>query len=151
MFSNYVSSRQNRSLSVLVIEDNPDHQLLIGYSLRTSVPEAEPVFMSTAEETFAYLEKSVVTQTPFPKLVLLDFHLPQPEVGRQLLKELRTRYPHLPVLVLSAHPDPDDVKQAYELGALSFIRKPVGLAKWEQYFQTLRDYWLEVVTLSPVT
>ena len=57
------------------------------------------------------------------------------------------RYPHLPVFVLSALRESDDVRRAYELGANSFIGKPTDLQEWEEQFQNLRTYWLQVVTL----
>ncbi|MFD2934804.1 response regulator [Spirosoma flavum] len=137
-----------RSLFILVVEDNPDHQLLIGYSLRASIPQAEPVFKATASETLLYLESCWENQSLFPKLVLLEVNLPHPEIGWQLLKEIRTRYARLPVLVLSSYQGPDYVQQAYELGAHSFIEKPLNLSDWENHFQALGAYWLGVVTLA---
>lgn len=139
----------NRSSFVLVIEANSDHQLLIGYSLRASVVSTEPVFIATAEETIRYLDECSSGQSPFPQLVLLDIHLPQPDQGWQLLTYLKTRYRHLPVLVLSSDCEPDQISQAYELGANSFIAKPVRLEYWEGHFRILLLYWLGVVTLPP--
>ena len=130
-----------------MIEDNPDHQLLIGYSLRASIPQIEPVFAATADEALEYLNKCLMGYSPFPELVLLDVNLPQPEMGWQLLKQLRTGHPCLPVLVLSGNHEPHFVQRAYELGAHSFLAKPHNLEGWEMQFQILRIYWLGIVTL----
>ena len=139
----------NRSLFILVVDANPDHQLLIGYSLRASTPRTEPVFKATADEALTYLETCAAGQTPFPQLVLLDIHLPQPESGWQLLKGLKMRYPCLPAIVLSTDDEANYVRKAYELGANSFIAKPHNIEFWEGHFQILLVYWLGVVTLSP--
>lgn len=121
----------NRSFVILIIEENPDQQLVIGYSLRASVSQAEPVFTTTAEETLQYLYQCANDRLPCPKLVLFDTHPSQQEGGWQLLKELRTHYPRLPVLILSDYQGQDFIKQSYELGAHSFIVKPQTLEGWE--------------------
>ncbi|WP_317171832.1 response regulator [Spirosoma validum] len=139
----------NRSIVILVIENNPDQQLLIGYSLRTSIPQAKLNFATTANEALRYLYECSAGQLPCPKLILLNTHPSQGESGWQLLKELRTRYPRLPVLVLSAQHDPDFIRQSYEFGANSFIVKPQNLEGWELQFKRLAIYWLGVVTLPP--
>ena len=137
----------SRSLFILVVEDNTDHQLLIGYSLRASIPQAEPIFVSTAEKALSYLDECIVGKKPFPKLCLLGIKQPPPESAWYLLRELRKRYPCLPVLVLSAQENPDCIRQAYELGAHSFLTKPHNLEGWEIQFKLLSIYWLGVVTL----
>lgn len=149
MLAERLINTHNRSLLVLVVENNPDHQLLIGYSMRARMPEAEPVFLLDVHEAITYLDQCLITKAPFPQLVLLDIHLPQPGSGWQLLKEFRAHYPRLPVIVLSTRQDQDDVKRAYELGAHSFIEKPSGLQHWEHHFQALRTYWLGTVSLPP--
>jgi CheY-like chemotaxis protein len=140
----------NRSFFILVVEDNPDHQLLIGYSLRASIPQAEPVFVSLAEEALSYLDECFIGKKPFPKLCLLGIKQPPPESAWYLLKQLRKRYPCLPVLVLSAQEDSDCIRLAYELGAHSFLTKPRDLEGWEVQFKLLTIYWLGVVTLPSI-
>lgn len=142
-----VNSYMNRTLFILVVEDNPDHQLLIGYSLRASIPQAEPVFVSMAEEAIRYLEECASGKKPFPRLCLLGIDQAPPESAWYLLRELRKRYPCLPVLVLSEQEDPACIRQAYESGAHSFLTKPHDLEGWEVQFKLLSIYWLGVVRL----
>lgn len=52
-----------------------------------------------------------------------------------------------PVVVLSVSHEEDDIAQAYQLGATSFISKPIGDAEWLGYFEIIRRYWWETVTL----
>lgn len=138
-----------RTMCALVIEDNPDHQLLIGYSFRASIPQAEPVFASSAAEARTYLQQSHIQKKCFPRFVLLDLYLPQIELGWQLLKEIRAAYPALPIIVLSAYDNKACVQQAYTLGAHSFIVKPSSLPEWEACFEQFGSYWLKTVTLPP--
>jgi len=145
--SNRQRSNRNKSFPLLVVEDNKDHQLLIGYSLRAKIPLAQPVFASSAKEARTHLEITFDKQEDFPQLVLLDLYLPDPTLGWQLLKDIRARYPRLPVIILSSHQDAAVVETAYELGAHSFINKPMDLDEWEHYFRVLNDYWLGTVTL----
>lgn len=141
---------RNKSFPLLVVEDNMDHQLLIAYSLRAKIPLAQPVFASNVKEALTYLEITFDKQEDFPQLVLLDLYLPDSTLGWQLLKDIRTRYPRLPVIMLSSHHDATVVETAYELGVHSFINKPMALDEWEQYFRVLNEYWLGTVTLPSV-
>ena len=138
----------NRSISILVVERNVDHQLLIGYSLRASIAQTEPVFSTTVEETLRYLAECTVGKKPFPKLVLLGIYLPDLQTGWLLLKEIRMHYPCLPVLVLSDYNDSDFVQHTYERGAHSVIAKPRTLQDWKVQFQIIGIYWLGTVTLA---
>ena len=143
------SSRREPVLSVLVVEDNVDHQLLIGYGLRVGIPQAKPAFVLNNQEAVRFLDQCEDGELPFPRLILLDLHFPQPEDGWQLLAYLQTHYSSIPVVVLSAHQDEDTVRQAYDLGAHSFLAKPYFLPDWEAYFKTLQTYWFQTVTLPP--
>ncbi|WP_461117097.1 response regulator [Spirosoma jeollabukense] len=130
-----------------MVEDNKDHQLLIAYSLQVGIPRVLPVFAKSPEEALTHLNCTQSDSNDFPRLILLDLFLPDPTQGWQLLTQLRSRYPRLPVIILSSHQDQAIVNRAYELGAHSFLSKPIGLDNWEHCFRILNEYWLNVVTL----
>ena len=136
-----------RAFSILCIDDSDDYQFLIRHCLQFSIPPAEPSFYSTAHQALAFLEEISSRPTAFPKLVLLDIYLPSPETGWHLLKTIRTNYPIVPVVVLSAFQDVHHVKQAYDLGAHSFLGKPTDIKKQISSFKTLYEYWGTTVTL----
>ncbi|MCK8490419.1 MULTISPECIES: response regulator [Spirosoma] len=138
-----------RSFPLLVVEDNKDHQLLIAFGLREKMPLAQPVMASTLEEAVIHLQITAAEQRDFPRLVLLDLNLPSSDQGFELLKRIREDYPRLPIVVLSHNEDSAIIAKAYELGAHSFITKPLGLEQWENYFRALNDYWIDTVTLVP--
>jgi CheY-like chemotaxis protein len=86
--------------------------------------------------------------SPRPGLILLDLNMPRKD-GRQALEEIKAD-PNLrtiPVLVLSTSKDEEDILRSYELGACSFITKPVSFEGLVELVRSLNDYWLKLVTL----
>lgn len=133
---------------VLIIEDNKDHQLLTVYSLREQAPHVSPLFTDNVHDALAHLKILCDDKlAEFPRLVLLDLNVPSLTHGWHALTQLRTLYPWLPVLAMSSLPDQAMVKKAYELGASSFLEKPVGLEEWGSLFHYVTHYWLSLVTL----
>jgi two-component system response regulator len=86
-------------------------------------------------------------------LVLLDLKLPKLD-GFQVLRRLRgdQRTRTLPVIVLTSSDEQRDLVEAYELGANSYIRKPVDFAQYAETIQQIRHYWLALNRLpAPVS
>lgn len=140
-------TRSDRTFPILIIEDNPEHQMVIGYGLEQRFPQARPVFVQTASEAIAHMQAGSHSEAQVVRLILLDIYLPNPEIGWQLLTVLRHTYPRLPIIAISAHKTTEDVQRAYDLGVHSFIAKPLTMEQWIIYFDLLRVYWLETVTL----
>ncbi|WP_420150203.1 response regulator [Spirosoma sp.] len=143
----YSSTNSDRSFPILVVEDNPEHQLMIRYGLEQRFAQAKPIFVRTADQALAYLQASARKEVVSIRLVLLDIYLPKPEIGWQLLTTIRQTYPYLPVIAVSSYQAAEDVQKAYVLGVHSFIAKPMSMEQWINYFDMLRIYWLETVTL----
>jgi CheY-like chemotaxis protein len=140
---------RDRQPNVLIIEDSRDQQVLIRYALQQSMPGIESVGVYNEEEAIAYLDECINQQRDLPRLVLLDLYLPEAEDGWRLLQRLKS-YPSrrsMPVVVLSVSSAEDDVHRSYQLGANSYIAKPLDFEHWLTYFKTLRQYWWETVTL----
>jgi CheY-like chemotaxis protein len=142
-------TRKSLKTSILVVEDNSDHQLLLRYVLQRSFADTTPIFADTAEQALNYLSQCQQQQIAPPNLVLLDLYLPNVEQGWQFLQQIKTFPPaqRPPVVVLSVSREEEDVLKAYQLGATSYITKPIGREEWLTYFQRLRQYWWDTVTL----
>jgi two-component system response regulator len=85
-----------------------------------------------------------------PQVVLLDLKLPKVaglEVLRRLRADPRTR--RLPIVVLTSSREEQDLIESYDLGANSYIRKPVDFPSFAQAIQQLQIYWL-VLNEPPV-
>ncbi|MFD2571905.1 response regulator [Spirosoma soli] len=117
--------------------------------LKHSFPECKLVFGALLPQAFNYPADCSTNSHSLPRLVLLDIYLPDPESGRQRLKELRTAYKCMPVIVFNAHYDSQTIRAAYDLGAHSFISKPSNAQEWSDYFKSMAEYWLRTVSLPP--
>ena len=129
---------------ILLVEDNADDELLILRAFKRSGFDVEFKVVRDGVEGLEFLVGSEVTQTGnLPCLVLLDLSLPR-MTGLELLKRLRelahTRA--LPVVILTSSKEDEDIKRAYELGANSYVTKPIDFGALEQTIKQLGSYWL---------
>jgi len=83
-----------------------------------------------------------------PDFMILDLNMPRKN-GWDVLKEMKLnpKSRQLPIIVLATSVDQDDVVKCYELGVNSFIQKPVRFQDLVEIFDTVVQYWLEVVKL----
>ncbi|MGH3443316.1 MAG: response regulator [Nitriliruptorales bacterium] len=132
---------------ILVVEDEPQHATLIRAALDTSHVVNPVVVASDGDEAIAYLsgdgEYVDRTRHPLPALVLLDLHLPRVS-GLDVLGWMKTQpeVRRLPVIMLTASQDDDDIRAAYDLGANSYLVKPVGFDALLDVVKGLSLYWL---------
>jgi two-component system response regulator len=132
---------------ILLIEDNPSDVGLTQRALAKSHIANELVVVGDGQEALdyifgagAYAGRDV---TQMPALVLLDLKLPRLE-GLEVLRRIRAdeRTRRLPVVILTTSKEEQDVAASYDLGANSYIRKPVDFAQFAQAVQHLGLYWL---------
>lgn len=85
---------------------------------------------------------------PRPGLILLDLNMPRKD-GREALAAIKSDpdLKRIPVVVLSTSKAEEDVVRSYELGASSFITKPVTFSGLVDVIRALGNYWLDVVEL----
>ena len=86
--------------------------------------------------------------TPRPSIILLDLNMPRKD-GREALAEIKgdEALRWIPVVVLTTSSDEQDIRSAYELGASSFITKPVTFGGLVEVMKTWQRYWFELVEL----
>lgn len=133
---------------LLVVEDDANDVLLLNRALR-NVGVARPVrFVGDGEEAVAYLEGSGAfvdrAANPLPALVLLDLKLPR-RSGFEVLAWLRAQVGlrRLPVVVFSSSSEAIDVNRAYDLGANSYVTKPVEYHALLDVVRELERWWME--------
>jgi len=85
-----------------------------------------------------------------PKVVLLDLKLPKIN-GLEVLKELKSdaRTRPVPVVVMTSSREPRDLVRGYELGANSYIQKPIDFDEYQKIIRDLGHYWLRVNQCRP--
>jgi two-component system, response regulator len=136
-----------RTHQILLVEDKRnDIDLTLRAFARSKIAN-EIVVVKDGEEALDYLFATGVysgrDRMNMPELVLLDLKLPKVdglEVLRRLRADERTR--RLPVVVLTSSKEESDVVSSYDLGANSFVRKPVDFLEFMDAARQLGLYWL---------
>lgn len=141
-----------KNLVILIAEDDDDYYELTSSALADFRDSGRLRRVVNGEETMAYLlrqgEYADAEKYPTPGVVLLDLNMPRKD-GRLTLREMRS-YPKLrqiPVIILTVSRDEEDINLMYQLGANSFITKPVSYAKLEEAMKAIERYWFEISQL----
>jgi len=126
--------------NILLVEDNPDDAELTLRAFAKNNIANSVVHVSDGEEALTYL---LSPDNPLPTLVLLDLKLPKVS-GLDVLKRMRAdpRTRRTPVVVLTSSNEERDLIASYDLGANSFVRKPVDFAQFLEAAKHLGLYWL---------
>jgi len=139
---------------ILMADDDPDDCLLAREALAESRLANEMRFVHDGEELMNYLlrrgEYSAPGAARRPGVILLDLNMPLKD-GREALREIKA-HPDLkrtPVIVLTTSRAEEDIINAYDLGANSFIVKPVTFSAMVEVMKSLGKYWIEIVELPP--
>lgn len=132
---------------ILLVEDNPDDEELTLLSLRKSNLAHDIVVVRDGVEAIDFLfgngQYASRNVSHVPTVILLDLKLPKLDglgVLRRLRAEERTR--NLPVVVLTSSSQDADVIASYNLGANSYVRKPVEFGAFVEAVSSLGLYWL---------
>jgi CheY-like chemotaxis protein len=127
---------------LLVMEDDEAHAVLIERVLRKAGVANPLVITGTGQQTLSALSASEEGRSALPVLVLLDLHVPGAS-GLDILEWIRDRpaLEHLPVVMLSSSTESDDINRAFELGADSYLVKPVGFGALADTVGSLGLQW----------
>lgn len=135
------------SKTLLLVEDNPQDEMLTLRALRKAGLANKIEVARDGQQALDYLfrlgEFTGRDGPDLPTLVLLDIGLPRLS-GLEVLERLRadSRTALLPVVILTSSDEERDRLQCYEIGANSFVRKPVDFAKFAETVTRLGVYWL---------
>ncbi|RIE06576.1 response regulator [Candidatus Cryosericum terrychapinii] len=140
---------------ILLVEDNPDDVELTLRALKKNNIANEVVVARDGEEALEYLAATGRyagrTVADLPQVILLDLKLPKVtglEVLRTVRADPRTRL--LPVVILTSSSEEPDIITSYQLGANSYIRKPVDFNQFLEAVRQLGLYWLVLNQAAPV-
>jgi len=142
--------------TILLVEDNYSDVELTRRALQQSHVTNKVVVAEDGEEALGYLFGTVAyaarDMAQLPALILLDLKLPKID-GLEVLRRIRasTKTKRLPVVILTSSKEEQDVAASYDLGANSYIRKPVDFGKFAEAIQTLGLYWLVLNEPPPLS
>jgi len=146
------SPAASKSIVILMADDDADDRLLAKDALAECRLANELHFVENGEELLDYLHRRGkfvnLANSPRPGLILLDLNMPKKD-GREALKEIKDdpRLRTIPVVVLTTSSADTDISRIYELGANSFITKPVSFDSLVEVMKILGRYWFEIVEL----
>ncbi|HHH35878.1 MAG TPA: response regulator [Gammaproteobacteria bacterium] len=136
-----------KNKTILLVEDNPDDEALTLRALKRNHIANEVVVTRDGAEALDYLfgEGKFAGRDPAqrPEVILLDLKLPKMD-GLEVLKRLRAdnRTRRIPVVILTTSSEEQDIAASYDLGANSYIRKPVDFRQFTEAVRQLGLYWL---------
>jgi two-component system, chemotaxis family, response regulator Rcp1 len=136
-------------IQILLVEDSPGDLRLTTEALARAKVANEVVSVSDGEAAISLLRhQGQFADAVRPDLVLLDLNLPKKD-GREVLAEMKSdpRLATIPVVVLTASKDEEDVLRSYQLHANAYVRKPVGFAALVDVVQRIESFWLQIVEL----
>jgi two-component system response regulator len=132
---------------ILLVEDNPSDVELTRRAFEKRHISNQLMVAEDGQEALDYLFAEGVHAardvTDLPTLILLDLKLPKLD-GLEVLRRIRAdpRTKRLPVVILTSSSEEQDLAASYDLGANSYIRKPVDFAKFAEAIEYLGLYWL---------
>jgi CheY-like chemotaxis protein len=144
------------SVVILMADDDADDRELTRDALAESRLVNDLHFVEDGTALLDYLHHrgaySQPGSAPRPGVILLDLNMPRKD-GREVLREIKAdpELRDIPVVVLTTSRADQDIAQSYDLGANSFISKPVTFAGLVEVMRGLGKYWFDIVELPHPT
>ncbi|MEP0983469.1 response regulator [Leptolyngbya sp. FACHB-17] len=132
---------------ILVLEENPEHTLLIQSAFQQDAFQVEVIADGTSAINFLQ-RRGEYSEAPRPDLILLDLNLPG-KSGQEILTELKSdpKLRRIPVVILTSSDREEEIFQSYTLQGNSYVIKASDCDQLSQIIQRIKDFWLGIVTL----
>ena len=133
---------------ILLVEDNPDDVELTVLAFKKNNFANEIKVVEDGEEALNFLlgdHPDGVSINGLPELILLDLKLPKIN-GHEVLKEVKenNKTKRIPVVILTSSQEEEDIIRGYDLGANSYVRKPVDYQDFLNVVNNMGIYWLAI-------
>ncbi len=138
-----------KPIIILMADDDADDRVLTKEALEESRVLNDLYFVVDGEDLMDFLkQRGKYEGSPRPGLILLDLNMPKKD-GREALKEIKADpdLRRIPVVVMTTSKAEEDIYRSYDLGASSFITKPVTFDRLVELMKTMGQYWVEFVEL----
>ncbi len=139
---------QNNNVDIILVEDNMDDAMLVTLSLKKNNLANNLVHLKDGVEALDFIFSTGTFEGKgmdgqAPKIILLDLKMPRIngiEVLERLKSDAKTKV--IPVVILTSSAEDPDIKRCYELGANSYIVKPVEFDNFSKAVSDLGMFWL---------
>ena len=141
-----------KPITVLLAEDDADDRLTVREAFVEARLLNDMRYVVDGQDLMDYLlhegKYTAPAAAPRPGIILLDFNMPKMD-GREALREIKANpdLRRIPVVVLTTSKAEEDVFRSYDLGANSFITKPVTFSSMVETIKVLGEYWFEIIEL----
>jgi CheY-like chemotaxis protein len=149
-----IVDKSGKPITILMADDDEEDLLLSRSALEACRLANDLHCVRNGEELLDYLyrrgEYAELASSPRPGLILLDLNMPRKD-GREALQEIKAdpEFRHIPIVILTTSKAEEDIYRTYDLGANSYITKPVTFNSLVEVMQSLGRYWFEIVDLPP--
>jgi CheY-like chemotaxis protein len=143
------SSRDNKTMQLLLVEDSPGDVRLTLEAFRDANTSVHLHVATDGVEAMAFLRhEGAHVDAPRPDLILLDLNLPKLD-GREVLALIKedSALKTIPTVVLTTSVAEADVFTSYKLHANCYLNKPVQLEEFEGLVRSINEFWLEKAKL----
>jgi chemotaxis family two-component system response regulator Rcp1 len=143
------TSEAPRQLDILIVENDPAMARLMKEAFKEAGLRDGVRTVPNGDEAIAYLRRQEQHRDhPHPDIIFLDLHLPR-RSGLEVLEIIKAdpKLAATPVVIVSGSEDPQEVREAYELHASCYVRKPTDLNQFLYFIRTCYEFWGTVVTL----
>jgi len=134
-------------IEIILVEDNMDDAALTKRAFKTHHLNNNLIHLKNGEEALNFIFEGAKYDgkvfTSYPKVILLDLKMPKVN-GIEVLEKLKAdpKTKSIPVVILTSSSEDPDIKKCYELGANSYIVKPVEFDNFAKTVVELGLYWL---------
>jgi two-component system, response regulator len=140
------------NIVIVLVDDNEDDRMLAARALQRAGVVNDVIMLADGVEALEFFAQATKSDATAPRtyLVLLDLNMPRLgglEVLRRLRADGATR--RLQIVMLTSSDEDRDRVDSYELGANSYIRKPVDFAQFSEVMRQLGHYWLALNRPAP--
>jgi CheY-like chemotaxis protein len=134
-----------KSFLILIAEDDPDDRFLLKKAFEENGIDEHIAFVENGDQVMNYLGNlKNTTQQFLPRLILLDLNMPKKD-GKQVLKEIKEHpdYKKIPVVVFTTSRNELVIDKCYELGANTYIIKPISFDGLLKIVERIKTYWMQ--------
>jgi two-component system, response regulator len=136
----------NEEIEIILVEDNMDDAALVIRALKKNNLANKMIHLKDGAEALEYIfgrpdQNDLLNKAP--RVILLDLKMPKVN-GMEVLEKVKSdpRTKSIPVVVLTSSAEDPDIKRCYDLGANSYIVKPVEFDNFTRAVSNLGLYWL---------
>jgi len=146
-----MSDTKTKTPDILIIDDNESDAKLMEEAIKDTIMTNSTHVLNEASDALNFLnKKDMYKNAPTPDLILVDLKMPNFD-GHDFLRIVKEdpQFKHIPVVILSASNDPEDIKESYRLHANCYIIKPQNFMRFKKVISIINEFWLGIATLPP--